>query len=640
MHNQPELKAVSVRLYKYLCDEIVGCEKVVRYKRLYCKLHDDISNESDLEIISSGSTAEGLTLTGSDIDIMFRSKFCEVYEDEPRDEEDVIILDTENALPGFALLKVPDGSDFPTTNTANGILLANTEMFQDIWDQEEGFDDFFEIHGPSMSNSMLHDIDIVPFVRCHTWPKVAHKWFFRYRPSSWPSQDTISKVASDGVLLVPVGSKSPSSELQGNPLEWRFSFSLSEKLLIYSFNHTQLLCYSLLKLFLKEIVNIDNILNNRLCSYHMKTVLFWILEEDENLLWIPEHLLHCFLLCIQRLHYWIVCGYIPNYFIPEYNMVEGKLSQDIRSYLALFLDKINMHGDWKIIFSAPSLCNFRNTPLNISRQFQRLAAIDEAVLSLRTFSTLAFCFSDYYTGETLCVCILYRMLRKHLPNSARKMLAVMFLKGNKMILTSMDVLNGKNKCSYLHYKECLSRVLINTFYDDVFGWLLLAAYFYSTQEFDKMSQILLFASSELSLNKHRFSGASHVDNRGFEFKNYQFLNADFPDIAFLGSNQSLALFFFLNFLYSRKQGSCLETQSALKLLEQTVNEKSDTPIHWLCTLSSYKLLQKAFELLNDIEGKEACTLETLKAVKKSEKFNIFVKCDKDVEEMKLILELV
>ncbi|CAC5416189.1 unnamed protein product [Mytilus coruscus] len=439
MHNQPELKAVSVRLYKYLCDEIVGSEKVVRYKRLYCKLHDDILTDSETALISSGSKAEGLDLPGSDIDIMLCSKISEVYEDEPKDKEDVIILDTENALPGFALLKVAGESEFPTTNTTDGVLLANSDMLQLALDEKKGDNELFEIHGPSLSNSLLHDIDMVTCFKCHSWPKVAHKWFFRHRPSGWPSQDIISNVVSDGVLVVPIGS---------------------------------------------------------------------------------------------------------------------------------------------------------------------------------------------------------RMLRKHLPNSARKMLTVMFLKGNKMILTSIDVLNGKNKCSYLHYKECLSRILINTFYDDVFGWLLLAAYFYSTQEYHKMSQILLFASSELSLNKHRFSGASRVDNRGFVSENYQFLNADFPDIGALGCNQSVALFFFLKFLYSRKQGSSLEIQSALELLKQTVNEKSDTPIHWLSTMSSYDLLHKAFELSNDIEGDETRELEELKAITSSDKFDVFIKWAQNEEDIKLLFELV
>ncbi|XP_052080797.1 uncharacterized protein LOC127718787 [Mytilus californianus] len=382
-----DLKAVSVSLYKYLCDEIIGSEKVVRYKRLYCKLHDDILDYSDSEFISSGRKAEGLDLPGSDVDMMFLFKTWEVYEVMPNNKEEVIILDTDNALPCFALLKVDDDVSFlfPPTITSQGNIIASNDFLDSICSKEERDDAFYEIHGPSVSHSLISDVDFVTCLKCHAWPNVAKKWLLRYRPSGWPSHDIISKVVTEGVLLVPIGSKSSSSA--GNPLEWRFSFSLSEKLLVYSLSHCQLLCYSLLKIFLKEILNKNNILNDKLCSYYMKTVLFWVLEEDKKLDWIPENLLQCFLLCIQRLHYWILCEYIPNHFIPEHNMLDGKLSQEAVSYLSLFLDNINKPGRWKIILSAPSLLNFRHKPINISRKLHRLTEFDAAVRPLQTFST-------------------------------------------------------------------------------------------------------------------------------------------------------------------------------------------------------------------------------------------------------------
>lgn len=164
----------------------------------------------------------------------------------------------------------------------------------------------FEIHGPCTSDSILLNHDVSNCLKCHAWPTIAKRWLLRFRPSGWPSQNIISEIISQGCLLILVCSKSSCSEI--HPFEWRFSFSLSEKkLLVHSFNHTQMLCYALLKSWLKEILNTDNILNNRLCSYFVKTVLFWILEEDENLNWLPQNLLHCFLVCIHRLH-WIACG--------------------------------------------------------------------------------------------------------------------------------------------------------------------------------------------------------------------------------------------------------------------------------------------------------------------------------------------
>lgn len=274
MQHELKLKEVSVSLYKYMCEKVVGSENIVRYRRLYCKRNDEIFDDNSSAIISSGSRAEGLDLPGSDYDIMFHAKNWSVYETKPNNDEDIIVLDTDNALPCFALLKVSGNTAFPcpTTVTANGNYIANVDYLKFILGTEDHI--LCSIHGPSLSNSLLDDTDLVFCFKCHTWPTIAKNWLLRYRPSEWPSQDVICNVVDHGVLVVPIGSKSPSSD--GNPLEWRFSFSLSEKLLVCSFNHCQLLCYSLLKIFLKQILNKDKVLQNKLCSYHMKTVLFFL----------------------------------------------------------------------------------------------------------------------------------------------------------------------------------------------------------------------------------------------------------------------------------------------------------------------------------------------------------------------------
>ena len=61
---------VSVKLYKYMCDEVIGSEKVVNYRRHFFNVHDDVfnhCNDDQWHIISSGSKAEGFNLLGSDL---------------------------------------------------------------------------------------------------------------------------------------------------------------------------------------------------------------------------------------------------------------------------------------------------------------------------------------------------------------------------------------------------------------------------------------------------------------------------------------------------------------------------------------------------------------------------------------------
>jgi hypothetical protein len=49
----------------FLCDEVVGCEKVVNYRRQFFNVYDDVYNhrgDNNWHHISSGSKAEGLNL--------------------------------------------------------------------------------------------------------------------------------------------------------------------------------------------------------------------------------------------------------------------------------------------------------------------------------------------------------------------------------------------------------------------------------------------------------------------------------------------------------------------------------------------------------------------------------------------------
>lgn len=97
----------------------------------------------------------------------------------------------------------------------------------------------FKIQDPAMSTALkgIVDINYVRCFPCHKWPLIAKRWLSRNRCCQWPPSDVITEAIHEGVLLVPVGSKAPSFE--ENNSELRFSFSLTEKLYVNSFNHSQ-----------------------------------------------------------------------------------------------------------------------------------------------------------------------------------------------------------------------------------------------------------------------------------------------------------------------------------------------------------------------------------------------------------------
>ena len=90
-------------------------------------------------------------------------------------------------------------------------------------------------------------------------------------------------------------------------------------------NHTQFLTYGLLKLFEKEINKGLSDNEKLLCSYHMKTAIFWTIQQDTIANWCPQNLLAGFWVCFKLLLKWVYEGVSPNFFIPGNNMFLNKV---------------------------------------------------------------------------------------------------------------------------------------------------------------------------------------------------------------------------------------------------------------------------------------------------------------------------
>ena len=132
------MEDISVKLYKYMCDEVVGSEKVVNCRRQFFNVLDDVNNDcgdNEWRVISSGSKAEGLDLPGSDFDVMLINEDIHVYE-----LNDILskyhnlrtrynlVLNLENAMPGFTLLNIYDVREWDRELifiNEDGIFLSN-----------------------------------------------------------------------------------------------------------------------------------------------------------------------------------------------------------------------------------------------------------------------------------------------------------------------------------------------------------------------------------------------------------------------------------------------------------------------------------------------------------------------------------
>ncbi|KAJ8311720.1 hypothetical protein KUTeg_011075 [Tegillarca granosa] len=319
------MEHISSALWEYL-SIMLGTEVQVYIRRRIFALYNSIEEQVEgLRKIPSGSRAEGLSIPGSDIDTMVVLDHISVSEN-PDDLDIDIVMITKDIKPGFAklccqknyhnyfrgeLIKTHEGCFLSSLFTRDALVHWALKRHPDAI-----------AHGPCSSFQLQLKLenDILVCLHCKTWPQIALEWINRRRHYGWPSSDLIQNIVQDGYFLVPIGN--PNS--QDSHLQWRISFSLAEKKLVYSFNPTQFLCYGLLKLFLKHAINSNEQVKDLLCSYFLKTSLFYCIEE-ENIVWNQENFLHCFWTCIRRLLKWILDEYCPNYFIKENNMFEGKI---------------------------------------------------------------------------------------------------------------------------------------------------------------------------------------------------------------------------------------------------------------------------------------------------------------------------
>ena len=175
------------------------------------------------------------------------------------------------------------------------------------------------MHGPAMVRNRSYTFsakDDVTALESSKWPDCASEWLVRQRYFQWPSNDMIKRCKELGCLFVPKGH--PFSDEQH--LQWRISLSLQERFLVTQFNSVQLKCYVLLKILKKE--RVDCHMKDVLSSYHLKTCMFYMIENTPTDFWRPENLLNCCIGCLKTVLLCVEKGNLPNYFIPAENMLD------------------------------------------------------------------------------------------------------------------------------------------------------------------------------------------------------------------------------------------------------------------------------------------------------------------------------
>ena len=340
-------------LLSMLFGMVVGSPEMIAIRQDYCKLFDCVESEEDLKIYFTGSKAEGLNLPGSDLDYMrdinIRDNIIVVqnlYEVDQTNDYNSFNMCTRNVPPGFALLQnVKINPNFmfrPVFKNIHGINYLSSDMYVQfalfIANMYRSPGETYNRQGPSIEVwSPYHEtsIDNVFSIHCTFWPTCASEWTTRRRCFAWPYSNDISSIIDFGCHLVPVGHPHSDTKLT----EWRISFSMAERTLVWSFNHIQLQCYAVMKIILKEFIKIKCTEKNFvLCSYFIKTFLFWKFESTDLRFWCSENFRNCIKFLLIEFSKCIREGRLRHYFIPVFNLLSVKLTREAQNELLTILD--------------------------------------------------------------------------------------------------------------------------------------------------------------------------------------------------------------------------------------------------------------------------------------------------------------
>ncbi|VDI81736.1 Hypothetical predicted protein [Mytilus galloprovincialis] len=479
-------KNLSLLFYNYLC-EIIGSEEVVRTRREIFSAKDIVEHKTLATCISSGSKAEGLDLTGSDYDQMVLLSFIRVYESFNNVQYDpyqlLLVMDTEDTKPGFTKLKSVHKSDIYSDILCGwGETVGEESYISSKHFREKNLCDHMVNHGPCQSTPE-GEYDLALCFRCNEWITSAQQWIHRSR-TTWPHYTLVTSAAQYGVLFVPIGCKNSPNE----NLQWRISFSVTEKLLIHSFSHTQLLCYALMKIILKELIKPKH--GDLLCSYFIKTIIFWLSEEIRPSEWKPENMIPCFLECIRRLIYCVEYKTCLHYFIPENNLFEDRFTD--REHKSLL-------NTLRIIYETPLISVYQTSTLQNYK-------LESARCHRMILSASELPFYTYMNGlnvlsmsQPICHAI------KHLVKIGlnKKLCTYLLPVYARDVIQSYHLCNivARNKSFYQQYKTFVCFVKISVRSESISTWLLLASLFFKCKQFQECFVLINYCLSRCSPNK-------------------------------------------------------------------------------------------------------------------------------------------
>ncbi|XP_053403334.1 uncharacterized protein LOC128546005 [Mercenaria mercenaria] len=337
-----ELRDFSLRL-SHVLDDIGVNERTVMMRRstglltesLYTQEHF-VNKNGRSTYFHFGSQTEGTTTLGlkSDTDTLVCDNRCNIIQDWGQWEQgkENLLMLRDNVAPGYCRLQLLR-SDIPVAwedlpgdhfeyDDEGRVLMKNTTL-------NSGLLPGLIRHGPSSSDENIN-ADYVPGLPSKNWPTEALPWVTRTTADQWPGRKTKCFAVNSGCFVVPTGHCLSETER----LEWRISTSIAERCLMFNMNITQIRCYVVLKMIMKTF------LNGIVTSYQCKTVLMHLVEITNSQLWREENLISCIIMSLRLLQLCVFINNCPHYFIPENNLLDGRLNLETRQNIVFMIGNI------------------------------------------------------------------------------------------------------------------------------------------------------------------------------------------------------------------------------------------------------------------------------------------------------------
>lgn len=319
----------------------------------------------DMKIVPVGSKAEGYNIPDavfagqgrivflSDVDIILANDKIQVCEDRAKMNDVVYMmhLDTNGVHPGYGtlqLIRKPKSDHFAVLydEKMDAYYMSGTkyqtEFLNQVLEGSEEEREMYELHGPALQyqdnkpftydrrkEKIVNPFDHIHGFHCDDWPSVANEWTTRHRSNGWLSPELVQRIVSNGCYLVPV----PHKRSKNPDVEWRISFAESEQMVAeYAVTNAQRQCFIFFKLLRYQIQQETS--KKLLSSYCLKNVFLFCCEQLPVAAWDVNpghcllHMLDCVQTCLQQ-------GELPNYFIPDNNLLDLFTDEDINTSIVL-----------------------------------------------------------------------------------------------------------------------------------------------------------------------------------------------------------------------------------------------------------------------------------------------------------------